>query len=105
MDMGVYLSVVERIHRMMPRLMSIESKQLLDPVAWRGRFPILDSCTYLVNHSLGAMPEAARGKLNHYADQWAERGVRAWAEGWWDAPTRIGDLVGRIMNAPEGTIA
>ena len=27
-----------------------------DPSLWRDRFPILNDTTYLVNHSLGAMP-------------------------------------------------
>src|SRR6476661_8442753 len=27
---------------------------------WRAEFPILDTCTYLVSHSLGAMPRRAR---------------------------------------------
>ncbi len=75
-----------------------------DPDAWRDRFPILESSTYLVNHSLGAMPRAVFGKLQGFAEQWATRGVRSWAEGWWDAPTQIGNLVGRIMNAPENTV-
>jgi len=75
-----------------------------DPARWRGRFPILSDTNYLVNHSLGAMPAAARDKLEAFADQWATRGVRAWSEGWWDAPLDVGNVVGRIMNAPEGTV-
>ena len=75
-----------------------------DPDAWRDRFPILESSTYLVNHSLGAMPRAVFGKLQGFAEQWATRGVRSWAEGWWDAPVEVGNLVGRIMNAPENTV-
>lgn len=75
-----------------------------DPDAWRGRFPILAETTYLVTHSLGAMPATVRDKLADFADQWATRGVQAWAEGWWDAPVDVGNLLGRIMNAPEGTV-
>jgi kynureninase len=76
-----------------------------DPERWRPRFPILASTNYLVTHSLGAMPAAVRDKLAEFADQWATRGVRAWAEGWWDAPLRVGNLVARLLNAPEGTVA
>ena len=78
---------------------------VLDPDDWRSRFPILESCTYLVTHSLGAMPRGVYEKLSGFADQWSERGVRAWAEGWWTAPVDVGNLVGRIMNAPENTVA
>src|SRR5262245_11442010 len=77
---------------------------LPDPRRWRERFPILADTTYLVNHSLGAMPSAVYGKLQAYADQWAKRGVRAWAEGWWDAPLEVGDKVGQILNAPRGSV-
>ena len=38
---------------------------------WRPRFPILAKTTYLVTHSLGAMPLAAREKLLAYTEQWA----------------------------------
>jgi kynureninase len=75
-----------------------------DPRRWRERFPILGETTYLVNHSLGAMPKAVYGKLQAYADQWAERGVRAWAEGWWDAPLAVGNEVAKLLNAPSGTV-
>jgi len=75
-----------------------------DPEAWRERFPILERSTYLVNHSLGAMPRGVYDKLRAYADQWAERGVRAWAEGWWDSPVDVGNQLGRLVNAPAGTV-
>jgi kynureninase len=75
----------------------------MELLAYRDRFPILESTTYLVNHSLGAMPAEARRRLDGYADQWATRGVRAWAEGWWETATRVGDLVGSIVGAPPGT--
>ncbi len=71
---------------------------------WRPRFPILASTTYLVTHSLGAMPLAVHDKLRAYAEQWATRGVRSWAEGWWDTPIQVGNLLGRIMNAPAGSV-
>jgi kynureninase len=72
---------------------------------WRAEFPILESCTYLISHSLGAMPRGTYDSLREYADVWATRGVRAWAEGWWEMPLTIGDEVGRIIGAPQGTVA
>ena len=77
---------------------------IFDPRPWRERFPILADTTYLVTHSLGAMPSAVHSKLQEFADQWATRGVRAWAEGWWTAPLDVGAQVGRLLNAPEGTV-
>jgi kynureninase len=71
---------------------------------WRPRFPILAQTTYLVTHSLGAMPATVYDKLKAYADQWATRGVRSWAEGWWDAPVEVGNVLARIVNAPAGSV-
>jgi kynureninase len=75
-------------------------RDLLD---YRGEFPILANTTYLINHSLGAMPAAAADRVAEYARTWAERGIRAWAEGWWTMPMTVGDQVGRIVGAPPGS--
>jgi kynureninase len=78
---------------------------MIDPLLdWRAEFPILANTTYLVSHSLGAMPRAAREKMNEYADIWAARGVRAWAEGWWSMPVTAGDRVGRMIGARPGSV-
>lgn len=71
---------------------------------WRNEFPILDKTVYLISHSLGAMPRATYERLQEYADVWATRGVRAWAEGWWDMPATVGDEVARIIGAGAGTV-
>ena len=75
-----------------------------DPGAWRDRFPILADTTYLVTHSLGAMPRTVEDKLAGFTQQWATRGVRAWAEGWWDTPVDVGDKLAGLMNAAPGTV-
>ena len=72
--------------------------------SYRDRFPILEHTTYLINHSLGAMPAAAEQRLLAYAREWRERGVRAWEEGWWETPVTVGDRLGRIIGAPPGTV-
>ena len=73
-------------------------------LAYRDRFPILDDCTYLINHSLAAMPAAAEERLLEYARMWRERGIRSWGEGWWTMPLTVGDQVGRIVGGPPGTV-
>ena len=60
-------------------------RELLDD---RSEFPILEHTTYLINHSLGAMPAEAEERLAEYARTWRERGIRAWGEGWWTMPLR-----------------
>ena len=66
---------------------------------WRHEFPILGNTVYLISHSLGAMPRETVSRLTEYAETWATRGVRAWAEGWWDMPVTTGDEVARIIGA------
>ena len=70
---------------------------------YRERFPILRDTTYLINHSLGAMPAAAEERLLEFARMWKERGIRAWGEGWWEMPMTVGDQVGRIIGARPGS--
>ena len=75
-----------------------------DLLAYRGRFPILRDCTYLINHSLAAMPAAAEERLLEYTRMWRERGIRSWGEGWWELPVTVGDQLGRILGAPPGSV-
>jgi kynureninase len=75
-------------------------RELLD---YRAEFPILEHTTYLINHSLAAMPRRVEERLAEYARAWRERGIRAWGEGWWTMPITVGDQVGRIVGAPPGS--
>ncbi|MEO5815629.1 MAG: aminotransferase class V-fold PLP-dependent enzyme [Gemmatimonadaceae bacterium] len=72
---------------------------------FRDEFPILSSTTYLVSNSLGAMPRAVPDRLNEYAEQWATRGVRAWAQGWWEMPINVGDAIAPLIGAGAGEVA
>lgn len=71
---------------------------------WRSEFPILDKAVYLISHSLGAMPRETYSRLQEYAETWATRGVRAWAEGWWEMPVTVGNDVARIIGGDPGTV-
>lgn len=78
---------------------------LSDPLlAWRAEFPIVDTCTYLVSHSLGAMPRGVREELRQFADEWDRRGVRAWHEGWWELGRETGNLLAPILGVARDTI-
>ena len=72
---------------------------------WRSEFPLVDEVTYLVSHSLGAMPKRAAAALQEYADTWSHRGVRAWHEGWWEMGRETGDLLAPILGVETGTIS
>ncbi len=75
----------------------------MELAAYRDRFPILAETTYLINHSLAAMPGAVADRLADYARAWGSRGIRSWGEGWWTMPLEVGDQVGRIIGAEAGT--
>jgi kynureninase len=77
-----------------------------DPLLrFRAEFPILEKATYLISNSLGAMPRATAGRLQEYAETWATRGVRAWADSWWDMSVTVGDGIAPLIAAPPGTVS
>ncbi len=80
-------------------------KPVGDPMlAWRDRFPILERYTYMISHSLGAMPRGVPDRLREFTDLWNERGIQAWEDGWWGMPRRVGDLLARILGGAPSTI-
>lgn len=76
-----------------------------DLLRYRSEFPILESTTYLISNSLGAMPRAVYDAMKGYADTWATRGVRAWEERWWMLAAEVGAEIGALMNAPKGSVS
>jgi kynureninase len=72
---------------------------------WRREFPILERTTYMISNSLGAMPRGVYNELRAYADSWAERGVRAWEEGWWEMAVGVGDQIAPLIGAGPGEIS
>lgn len=76
-----------------------------DLLRFRPEFPILETTTYLISNSLGAMPRATQAAMNEYAEVWATRGVRAWEESWWMLAHEVGGLCEALMNAEKGTVS
>src|SRR5687768_10978020 len=77
-----------------------------DPLlVYRAEFPILERTTYLVSHSLGAMPRSVPDRLAEYVDTWAELGVRAWANGWWEMPLEAANEIAPLLGAAPGEVA
>ncbi|MDB5093397.1 MAG: hypothetical protein JWO85_1498 [Candidatus Eremiobacteraeota bacterium] len=70
----------------------------------RERFAGIDANTWLVSHSMGAPPLAARDALVRYHERWADGGPEgAWPE-WLDQVRAIGDGIGAIVGAPAGSV-
>jgi len=77
-----------------------------DPLLrFRPEFPILDTTTYLISNSLGAMPCGAESSLAEYAQTWKTRGVRAWDEQWWEMARELGNEIGELMGAGPDSVA
>src|SRR5947209_2151087 len=59
----------------------------------------------MISNSLGAMPRGVYQGLRSYADSWAERGVRAWEEGWWEMAVGVGDQIAPLIGTSPGEIS
>jgi kynureninase len=75
-----------------------------DLLNWRKEFPTLKTTVHMISHSLGAMPRRTYDRLQEYAETWATRGIRAWEEGWWEMPVKVGGLIGGIIGAAPGEV-
>lgn len=71
---------------------------------WRSEFPILSEKTYLVSHSMGAMPRQAQDYLRQYTEEWAQFGITAWDEPWRNVILDHGNRVAGLIGAPDNTV-
>ena len=69
----------------------------------REEFPILQSSTYLVSHSMGAAPLGAKAALDDYWNDWATDGPEAW-ERWLPKIGEIADGIGAIIGAAPASV-
>ena len=78
----------------------------VDPLAHvRKLFDLDDDVVYLDGNSLGAPPRAVAERMQEVVrQQWGRRLIRSWSEGWWEAPQRVGDKVGRLIGAAPGQV-
>jgi len=69
-------------------------------------FQMPDGVVYLDGNSLGPLPRAVADRVGRMiSEQWGQELIRGWnSAGWMTQPGRIGDRVGRLIGAPEGTV-
>ncbi|MGR3463350.1 kynureninase [Limimaricola sp.] len=78
---------------------------MTDFQATRAMFDLPDGVTYLDGNSLGPLPAAAPERMARaMRGEWGEMLITGWnMAGWMDQPARLGDRIGRLIGAPEGT--
>ncbi len=77
-----------------------EALDAADPLAsFRDRFVLPDpGLVYLDGNSLGRLPRSTAARLAAVVEQqWGDRLIRSWTEGWLDLPARVGDLIGTAL--------
>lgn len=75
-----------------------------DPLlAWRAKFPALETCVHLISHSLGCVPAQSEEDLAEYFDLWSTRSITAWNE-WIPEIGRAAARIEKLVSAPAGTV-
>lgn len=79
---------------------------MTDFACTKSMFYLPEGVIYLDGNSLGPLPKMAAELVNKtIADEWGEMLITGWNKaGWMDLPTSLGNRVGRLIGAAEGTV-
>jgi kynureninase len=80
---------------------------MTDFTATRRLFHLPAGVLYLDGNSLGPLPLAAEARVREVLrHEWGGDLIKAWnTADWIGLPRRVGDRIGRLIGAPEGTVA
>ncbi len=69
-------------------------------------FHLPDGVIYLDGNSLGPLPKSVPGRVQTSVEaEWGQELIRGWnTANWMAQPSRVGNLVGRLIGAPEGSV-
>ena len=69
-------------------------------------FDLPEGVIYLDGNSLGPLPRTAKARVaDMIQDEWGGQLIKCWnSAGWMAQPSRVGDMVGRLIGAPVGTV-
>lgn len=72
----------------------------------RNLFHMPDGIIYLDGNSLGPLPLAAKARVaGMLTAEWGDQLIKGWnSAGWMMQPRRVGDRIGRLIGAAEGTV-
>ena len=72
----------------------------------RDLFVVPEGTIYLDGNSLGAMPASVPARVAQVVQQeWGQDLIQSWNKaGWFEAPRRVGDKIGRLIGAAPGTV-
>ncbi len=72
----------------------------------KDRFALPEGMIYLDGNSLGPLPKGVSERVGDMMrDEWGAHLIKGWnLDGWMAQPSRVGDMVGRIIGAPEGSV-
>lgn len=79
---------------------------MTDFAATRALFDLPAGVIYLDGNSLGPLPRGVAARLSQaVTDEWGQMLITGWNRaGWMDLPARVGDRVGRLIGAPQGSV-
>ena len=69
-------------------------------------FELPEGVIYLDGNSLGPLPKGVGVRVQDMLDgEWGQMLIRGWnAAGWMEQPSRVGDMVGRVVGAAKGSV-
>ncbi len=76
------------------------------PLPLKSKFVLPEGVIYLDGNSLGPLPVAASSRLQKTVnEEWGEQLIKGWNVcGWMAQPAKLGDRLGQLIGAPEGSI-
>ena len=74
--------------------------------AKRDLFSLPERIIYLDGNSLGALPKGVAERVGRaIAEEWGQDLIISWNKhGWFSLPGRLGDRIGKLIGAPQGTV-
>ncbi|MBY5932694.1 kynureninase [Tateyamaria omphalii] len=72
----------------------------------KDRFELPPGMIYLDGNSLGPLPKGTSDRLQTMvAQEWGQHLITGWnRDGWMEQPARVGNMIARLIGAPEGSV-